>query len=320
MLFLLTGCIHSKDANKVLIGIIRVPNDTVVAIQNKWIEEEFEKLGLEVEFRFFDSGVAMNQAFASGAVDIAEMGFTNGVVAMSKNLPVELFWIHDVIEDTEALVVKDESIQDVSELKGKSVATILNSTSHLSLLTALKEAGLSKNDVKLLNMETAEIVAAWNRGDLDAAYTWEPTLSNIKDKGKILLTSKDLAESGLMTVNIGLVHKKFAENNREALIKFIESLDRAYKLKESDFDQVVRDASDYLEISPELVETQISGSKWLSMEELVSEEYMGQKFLEVFHETSKFWAQENFIDKELEMERIRDFINPEYIQEVIDRD
>lgn len=320
LMFMLIACTTKPANQKVLVGIIRVPNDTVIAIQNKWIEEEFEKLGLDVEFRFFDSGVAMNQAFASGALDIAEMGFTNGIVALSRNLPVELFWIHDVIGQSEALVVKDTSIESVAALRGKNIATIFNSTSHLSLLTALKAHGLSSGDVNLLNMETAEIVAAWNRGDLDAAYTWEPTLSNIKESGKVLLTSEDLAKDGLMTTNIGLVHKDFIKNHHEALLKFIESLDKAYHLREENFEQVITDASTYLGIDKELAKTQLKGAKWISKEELVSDAYMKKTFIDVFYETSKFWSEQGFISKPLDKEVIEAFINPSYIQEVIDRD
>ncbi|NLW15644.1 MAG: ABC transporter substrate-binding protein [Erysipelothrix sp.] len=321
LLFVLTACSSSNSKkNKVTIGIIRVPNDTVLAIQNKWIEEAFEPLGLEVEFRFFDSGVSMNQAFASGSLDIAEMGFTNAVVALHKKLPVELFWIHDVIGESEALVVNDESITDISQLKGKKIATIFNSTSHLSLLKALELNGLSSNDVTLLNMQTAEIVAAWNRGDLDAAYTWEPTLSSIKESGKVLIDSSELAKDGLMTTNVGLVHKDFAENHEDALKEFIKALDKAYQLRERSFDTVVSDTEDYLGITKEQAEIQLKGSKWISKEEMISDTFMGKDYLDVFYETSVFWESNGFIDSELDMKDIEAFINTDYIEAVINDD
>lgn len=317
-LILLTSC-STKDKSKVLVGIIRVPNDTVVAIEKGWIEEEFKELGLEVEFRFFDSGVAMNQAFASGALDIAEMGFTNGVVALSRKLPVELFWIHDIIRTTEALVVRDENIIDLTELKGKKIATVFSSTSHLSLLKALEIAGLTSDDVTLLNMETAEIVAAWKRGDIDAAYTWEPTLSTIKEEGKIFLTSETLMQShdGIMTTNIGLVHKDFASEHPEAVKAFIKSMDKAYKLRYDNLDEVVSLTAKYLGISEDLTRTQIEGSEWVSKESLVSDDFLNKDYIDVFVETSEFWEAQNFIDKKFTHEEVKNFINMDYINEVI---
>lgn len=318
---ILVGCTSKKDHHKIVrIGIIRVPNDTVVAIQNKWIEEALEPLGLDVEFMFFDSGVAMNQAFASGSLDIAEMGFTNSVVALSKKLPVELFWIHDVIGTTEALVVKDESIQSIEDLKGKTIATIFSSTSHLSLLKTLEMANIKTDEVTLLSMETAEIVAAWKRSDIDAAYSWEPTLTTLKEDGRVLIDSETLANQGLMTTNVGLVHKAFSENNRDALLEIIKAYNKAYKYKEHNYEAAVKDAAAYLELPESIVDKQIQGAKWLSLQEMVSDDYMGQRYLDIMLETSKIWHDHQFIDAVLDEEAISNFVNTAYIEEVIQDD
>lgn len=322
ILFILTACGAKNNDKVVKIGIIRVPNDTVVAIHNHWIQDAFKTLGLDVEFRFFDSGVAMNQAFASGALDIAEMGFTNGVVALAKNLPVELFWIHEVLGESEALVVKDVGITNVSQLRGKKIATVFSSTSHLSLLKTLEKAGLTPQDVSLLNMETAEIVAAWNRNDLDAAYSWEPTLSNIKKTGHVLVSSLDLAGEGIMTTNIGLVHTTFSKNHPEAVMAFIKAMDKSYQLRESDFEAVVDASASYIGIDRELARAQLNGTQWISKEALVSDKFMGPngKFLEIFKETAIFWKDNGFINEVPSDQNIRSFINPFFIQEVIDHD
>ena len=312
LLVVLLGCSNKREV--VTVGIIRVPNDTVVAIENGWIEDAFDAYDLDVEFKFFDSGVAMNQAFASGSLDIAEMGFTNGVVALSKNIPVKLFWIHDIIGDNEALVVKD-AINDVSDLKGKNIATIFSSTSHLSLLKVLEENNISVKDVNLLNMETAEIVAAWNRDDLDAAYTWEPTLSKIKASGHVLLTSSDLAEKGVMTTNIGLVSDAFSEKHPEAVKAFVESMIKSKDLYDNDFDSVISDASKYLELEEDLVNTQIKGMKWIDVEDLRNDVFV-EKFVTMFVDTSQYWYEQGFIDRPAEKKDVYDFIDFSYIEEV----
>ena len=78
-----------------------------------------------------------------------------------------------------------------SGLIGKKIATPFASTAHYSLLNALKLNGISEKDVELLDMQPADIYAAWQRGDIDAAYVWEPTLANLLSDGKILLSSAD---------------------------------------------------------------------------------------------------------------------------------
>ena len=56
------------------------------------------------------------------------------------------------------------------------------STAHFSLLKAMENAGLSASDVTVLDMQPDKIYASWNSGDIDAAYIWEPTLSQLSNK------------------------------------------------------------------------------------------------------------------------------------------
>lgn len=92
------------------------------------------------------------------------MGNTNGIIALSRGLDVELIWLHEILGEIEALAVrKDSGIEKVEDLAGKSIATTFASTSHYSLLQVLNEAGIA-DQVQLLDMQTVDIVAAWERG------------------------------------------------------------------------------------------------------------------------------------------------------------
>lgn len=320
----LFGCQKQDSAevpSKVRIGIIRVPNDTSVAIQQKYFEKYFDEQGIQTEFIFFDSGVSANQAFLSGSIDFAEMGFTNGVVALANELPVKLIWIHEILGTNEALVVRDDTINNIADLKGKKVATIFSSTSHLSLLKAMEMNGLDEKDITLLNMDTAEIVAAWERGDIDAAYTWEPTLSQIGTTGKTLITSADLAEQGVLTANIRLVHNDFAEKNPELVASFISALSEAGDLYRNNPDEAIQAAADYIGISFDEAKVQIEGTKWLTREEQISPSYMGENgaFLETFYSTADYWFQRGFTSRELDAEEIREFIDISYIEKSLEQ-
>lgn len=315
----LIGCKENDEGSneKIRIGIIRVPNDTSVAIQEKYFEEIFESKGIKPEFIFFDSGVSANQAFLSGSIDFAEMGFTNAVVALSNELPVKLIWIHEILGTNEALVVKDPTIETIRDLKGKKVATIFNSTSHFSLLKSLELAGLTDQDISLLNMDTAEIVAAWERGDLDAAYTWEPTLSQIQASGKTLITSEDLADHGIITANVRLVHSDFAEKHPDLVVNLIDALSKAGQLYKNDPSRAIGAAADYIGIDFEEAKKQIEGTSWLSREQQISSDYMGPDggFINTFKETSDYWYKQGFIIREIKMEEILEFIDTNYIEQ-----
>lgn len=312
----------SKLPKEVKIGIIRVPNDKQVAISQKYFDEYFKDKGIKTKFMFFDSGVAANKALSSNSIDFAEMGYTNGVVALATDIPAELIWIHEVLGTNEALVTpKNSGITDIKQLKGKKIATPFSSTSHFSLLQALKIAGIEK-DVTLLDMETNDIVAAWERGDLDAAYTWEPTLSTLKETGNVLIDSKTLAEKGFMTVNIDLVNTEFSKKYPELVKDYIKTLNKGVEYYKENPEDAAKGAAKELGIEPSDALEQMQGTTWLNMSEQVSPDYLGTeakpgKFHDVFKETAIFLNNQKSISTVPSDDDIHNFINSSYIEKAM---
>ncbi len=327
MTFILTlslvSCGKSKTEKTINIGYLRVPNDETIAKEKKLIDDYFQDLGVKVNYIIVDSGVEANKAFASGSLDFATGGNTNAVVSLSTGLDTELIWIHEVIGSAEALIVKkDLGIKDASDLKGKKIATTFSSTSHYILLNILKDAGIEK-DVTILDMQTPDIVAAWQRGDIDAAYTWEPSKSKLlESNGEVLIDSEAMIEKGFVTANVGQVRKEFAENNPELVVGLLKQLMKAHEIYKENPDTAAKAVADELEISPEEAKFQMSGSIWLSPEELISEKYFGtsQKpgnFVNVMYDTAIFLEENGSIEKVPELDRFKEFINPYYIEEAM---
>lgn len=328
IILIFTGCSSkSKEQEgalpkEVKIGIIRVPNDKQVAISQHYFDEYFKEKGIKTKFMFFDSGVAANKALSSNSIDFAEMGYTNGVVALATDIPAELIWIHEVLGTNEALVTpKDSKITNVKQLKGKKIATPFSSTSHFSLLQALKLAGIEK-DVTLLDMETNDIVAAWERGDLDAAYTWEPTLSTLKENGNVLIDSETLAKEGFMTANIDLVNTEFSKKYPELVQDYVRALNKGVEYYKENPEEAAKGAAKELGIETNDALTQMKGTTWLTMSEQISPDYLGSnekpgKFHDVFKDTAIFLNKQKSISTIPSDEEIHDFINSSYIEEAI---
>lgn len=323
LLLVLSGCSSENKDNtlpkKVKIGIIRVPNDTSVAMAETYFDKYFKDKGIETEFIFFDSGVAANQAFSSGSIDFAEMGHTNGVVALANNLPVKLIWIHEILGSNEALVVKNNSgINKIEDLVGEKIATTFSSTSHLSLTKALEAAGI-EDKVQLLDMQTAEIVAAWERGDIKAAYSWEPGLSKLKTTGKVLVDSEQLSKEGILTANIDLVHNNFADKYPDLVSDYIKVLNQAVNLYKDSEDQAVKAAASILEISEKDARHQMAGTIWLTSDQQLSDNYLGSSqnpgnFHQVFYQSSIFLKDQGNISRLPSIEEVNKFIDSSYIE------
>ena len=199
-------------------------------IYNPWLvpiaDDAFSaQTGWEVEYRQFDSGAKVIAAMASGDVQIALAGSSPIAAGASQGLDIQLVWIVEDIAAAEALVAREGSgIAKVEDLRGKKVGVPFVSTTHFHLLFALEHFGVPADDVEVLNMQPPQIAAAWERGDLDAAFVWDPALGQIKKSGQVVVTSGELSALGKPTFDGLIVNKTWAEANAEGLAKFIRTI------------------------------------------------------------------------------------------------
>lgn len=306
-------------------GILRVPNDETIAMVEGYFDDYFTDKGIETKFTVFDSGSEANQALASDSIDFATMGNINSVTALSRDLGVELIWIHETLGEIEALAVREGfGINEISDLAGKRVAVPFASTCHYVLLNAIKDAGIA-GEVQLLDMKTSEIVAAWQRGDINAAYTWQPSLGKLyEDNGAPLVTSKEMAEKGYVTANVDVVKKDFAEKYPELVTDFITLLAKAGDIYRNDPERGAEIVSQKLSITADEALNQMQGSTWHTREELLSDRFFGSsdkpgEFAKIMKATSDFLVEQDSLDYSPSQEEFNEYVNPEFIEKSLDQ-
>ncbi|HHT50118.1 MAG TPA: ABC transporter substrate-binding protein [Eubacteriaceae bacterium] len=326
----LIGCGNNQDKDageeypqEVNFGILRVPNEETIAIAEGFFDKYFRDKGIKTNFIVFDSGVDANKALASGSIDFATMGNTNAIIALSRELKVEMVWIHEVLGEIEALAVKNNSgINRIEDLEGQKIATPFASTSHYILLNILKEAGI-EDKVQLLDMQTAEIVAAWERGDISAAYTWQPSLGKLLESGEILVSSEDMIKKGFITANVNVVRKEFANKYPDLVASFIACLTEGANIYREDPNKAATIVAEQLGISKEDALLQMQGSLWLKPEELLGSDYFGSSdapgaFGSIMKDTSDFLLDQGSIDNSPSLEEFNKFVNPLYIEKALE--
>ncbi|QJP98656.1 taurine ABC transporter substrate-binding protein [Pseudomonas fluorescens] len=180
-----------------------------------------QTIGEKIDWRRFNSGPEVVTAIASGDVQIGNLGSSPLAAAASRNLPIVAFIVSAQINTAEALVVRNGSgINKPEDLIGKTIATPFVSTSHYSLLGALKHWGLDTSKVKVVNLQPAEIAAAWKRGDIDGAFVWSPALGEIRKTGKTLTDAAQVGQWGAPTFEVWVARKDFAEKHPEVVARF----------------------------------------------------------------------------------------------------
>lgn len=310
----------STDVPKVVnIGTQVMPNDEKIAIAKGFFEEE---LGVKVNIIQFEAGDIRN-ALVSKDIDFALLGSASATQGIASGIDVETIWIHEVLGEAERLVVKKNSnINSVKDLVGKKIATPFTTTTHYSLLKALELNGISQKDVTLYDMQMPEIYAAWQRGDIDAAYAWEPTLSNLLKDGKVLLSSKDMAEKGVVTSNIEVVRREFAQKYPDIVSKYIKALNKAVKLYNGNQAEAVKTIAKALNITEEEALKQMKGSIWLTAEEQLDPAYFGTSakkgnLVNSLKDTADFLYKQKSLMDEPKLSTFENAVNPTYIENAL---
>ena len=178
--------------------------------------------GAQVNWRKFDSGSSVVRALASGDVQIGNIGSSPLAVAASQKLPIEVFLLASQLGSSEALVVKKE-IASPQDLIGKRIAVPFISTTHYSLLAALKHWGIKPGQLQIVNLQPPAIIAAWQRGDIDGAYVWAPAVNELAKRGRVLTDSAQVGQWGAPTLDVWVVRKDFAAQHPEIVTAFARS-------------------------------------------------------------------------------------------------
>jgi len=324
--FSLTACGNSKSASsdaanatneggsdQLVIGTLDLVNGDLIAQYEDWYTSE---LGVDVKIIKFDSGKDINSAIASGSIDIGQEGSSPASLAISNGLDIEVFWIGDIIGKAETLVAKNDSgITSLEDLKGKKVATPFASTAHYSLLNALKLEGIDESEVTILDMETDKINAAWQTGDIDAAYIWFPVLGELLKDGTAITDSEELASKGVVTADTNVVRRAYAEENPDVVTKFVELQLKANDIINNDSDKAAEEISSVLEIDKADAADQITQFTYLTADEEI--EYLDDKFAETLKDTADFLVEQKSITSAPELDEFKSKVTSEFVKKAV---
>jgi taurine transport system substrate-binding protein len=277
----LAGCSVDRsadDAGKTTIrlGYQSFPSGDLIVKNSRWLEEALPDYN--IKWTKFDSGADVNTAFIAKELDFGALGSSPVARGLSAplNIPYKVAFVLDVAGDNEALVARNGSgVNTIADLKGKRIGTPFASTAHYSLLAALNQNGLSAKDVQLVDLQPQAILAAWDRGDIDAAYSWLPTLDQLRKTGKDLITSRQLARDGKPTLDLGAVRDEFAAAHPDVVDVWRQQEARALKLIHDDPAAAAKAIAAEIGLSPDEVAGQLKQGVYLTPEQVASPEWLG---------------------------------------------
>jgi len=177
----------------------------------------FKKHGLDVTIKKIPQK-DRHLAIASGDIQCAATTVETWIVWNANGVATTQIFQLDKSYGADGMVVKP-GIAKISDLKGKTVAASAPGTApYFTLAWMLKKNGLSVKDVNVVNLEPQAAANAIIAGaaNLDAAMTYEPYLSAVREKpeaGKIIATTLDYP---MIMDTFGCTPKFLAENPKAA--------------------------------------------------------------------------------------------------------
>jgi NitT/TauT family transport system substrate-binding protein len=205
----------------------------------------------------------------------------------------------------DAIIVK-RGINNINDLKGKTIAVAVPSPAQTLLITSLEAAGLKYSDVKVIktadNLKAAEL---FRSDDVDAAVVWSPddVLATRDVPGsKILLTTK---EQSNIIADIFFASDDYIRKNKNKINAFYEGWMKAVAELEanpSNQDKAAKYLAELNGISPVDAKGMMANVHWTSHGDNMNffglnPSYKGQKGNDLYGKMSRKFVETGDADK-----------------------
>ncbi|CUH96806.1 hypothetical protein P22_2917 [Propionispora sp. 2/2-37] len=236
----------SKELMKLSLGFTSWPTNMLAYVaQEKGI---FQKNGLEVSLKEFPSTTESSNAFLAGNLDMCTYPAPDTIPPASEGAHFKVIMMTDKSLGSDGLVSRPE-IKSIQDLKGKTVATQLYSVDHMYLLTLLDNAGMSAQDIKIVDMNMADAGSAFLAGKVDAASIWEPYLSKaVNGGGKLLYSTKDNPD---LITDCVAASAAVVKERPEAVTAFVKSWNEAVLYWQNHRDEAEAIIAKRMNVTPE---------------------------------------------------------------------
>lgn len=187
-----TGTTPTTEMATLKVGLIPV---TAVAPIYIGIEQGFfEEEGIELDLVMGMGGPSAVAGVESGSVDIAIGDSAALIRAQESGLPLTALTSAGSVEGdgvggSKVVVAEDSDIETAADLNGKTIGVFnLKSSNEMNVQAAIDAEGGDSSTVQYVNLEFPAMVAALQRGDIDAAGLAEPQLNQAVQNGDVRVT------------------------------------------------------------------------------------------------------------------------------------
>ncbi|MEM8571476.1 MAG: ABC transporter substrate-binding protein [Pseudomonadota bacterium] len=321
-LALATATFAQDAPEEITIGYLNLVNAQLVTKNLGLVAKHMP--GVEINYIKVGGGGDMLRAIAADQIDFGGLGNPPTAIGVARGLPITGTMVLNMLDFVEAMVVRtDAEIKSFSDLEGKTIAAPFGSTTHYLLLQALADEGMDPAEMKILDLRPNDIAVAWSRGDIDAAWFWEPNLDKtVKDGGNIFMTSGIMEKRGYPTWDVGVVMNEFAETYPDYVEKFIAAECEGIDYWIDNPKETAAIIAEELELSLEDATRMMRGTEMVPCERQLTAQYIGTTearggFVDTLIATSDFLTSQDRLPASPSRETFEVFLEPSWLETVV---
>lgn len=219
----------------------------------------FTEQGLKPELTSAQGGAAIVPAVASGQVDFGFSNFTSLIIARSKGLPLKV--VAPGVgstgvegKDFGGVVVKAGSpLKSAKDLVGKHVAVnTLNNINDTTVRASIRADGGDAKNVKFTELAFPDMLAALDKGNVDAIQVVEPFLTTALKSGAKRIASNYVDTAPDLTIAGYFTSQQTAAAKPELVKRFAAAMRKSLKYADDHPDAVRKVLGSYTKIDSSL--------------------------------------------------------------------
>ena len=276
-------------------------SDLVIAVKRGL----FEKYGIQAELKpFVDANVALD-LILTGSADIGDASEAGGLVRRSKGGKIYVVGSGATATKAMAVVVRG-NISQPKDLLGKRVGYSAGTGGHYFFERYVRHYGLDVNQIKQVPAQAPELLAALNRGDIDAFFLWEPWVSRAL---KEVSNTKIIEWNGDNNVFLVTQYWYFSQrmiDDRKLGVDAVRALVDAHMWIKSNFDEAGRIVAATYNLDPQLASELVRRWKW-------GEPRLTNQTRMKIREAGEFLSRAGVL---VVLPKLDDYLHPEFLKEV----
>lgn len=185
-------------AAETLIGCAKPLNTPLKIAVNDWVgyiplrlAAESDELTQYLQIVDFPNNSLAMKIMTNNTID-GYAGTIDEALKLSEDIPnLKIACVLDVSDGADVLITKKE-INNLKDLKGKKIGVEIQATGNYFLTRILNKAGLTKENIYIVNTPPNESYLLLENNELDAIISYAPHTFHNKDRFKVLFSSSDI--------------------------------------------------------------------------------------------------------------------------------